>query len=147
MLIIINFAYRVWDTVLGGGTWHIFRSKHRFAGASGCFFTTHTLSTLCSDINKIAAGIGDKFALSIQYVAAFVAGLVVALTQEYRLALFMLGLTPILAAFGFLFAKIAAAFTSREQKQYASAGAVAEEILSSIRTVYAFGGEKQAAAR
>ena len=34
-----------------------------------------------------------------------------------------------------------AAFTSASQKQYASAGAVAEEVLSSIRTVIAFGGE------
>ena len=34
-----------------------------------------------------------------------------------------------------------AAFTSSEQKQYASAGAVAEEVLSSVRTVVAFGGE------
>ena len=34
-----------------------------------------------------------------------------------------------------------AGFASQEQKQYASAGAVAEEVLSSIRTVVAFGGE------
>ena len=33
--------------------------------------------------------------------------------------------------------------TSQEQKGYASAGAVAEEVLSSIRTVVAFGGEKK----
>ena len=37
--------------------------------------------------------------------------------------------------------------TSQEQKQYASAGTVAEEVLSSIRTVIAFGGEKKEAAR
>ena len=30
-----------------------------------------------------------------------------------------------------------------EQKHYASAGAVAEEVLSSIRTVVAFGGQKK----
>ena len=59
----------------------------------------------------------------------------------------MLGLTPILAVFGLFFGKLAAAFTSQEQKQYASAGAVAEEVLSAIRTVYAFGGEKQAVTR
>ena len=34
-------------------------------------------------------------------------------------------------------------FASQEQKQYASAGGVAEEILSSVRTVVAFGGEKK----
>ena len=38
-------------------------------------------------------------------------------------------------------------FTSQEQKQYASAGAVAEEVLSSIRTVLAFGGEEKAVER
>ena len=34
-----------------------------------------------------------------------------------------------------------ATFTVREQNAYASAGAIAEEVLSSIRTVVAFGGE------
>ena len=43
---------------------------------------------------------------------------------------------------GAAIAKATAAFTSKEQKEYASAGAVAEEVLSSIRTVFAFGGEK-----
>ena len=37
--------------------------------------------------------------------------------------------------------------TSEEQKQYASAGAVAEEVLSSVRTVIAFGGEYREADR
>lgn len=34
-------------------------------------------------------------------------------------------------------------FTSMEQTAYAKAGAVAEEVLSSIRTVFAFGGQKK----
>ncbi|KAA0703589.1 Multidrug resistance protein 1 [Triplophysa tibetana] len=34
-------------------------------------------------------------------------------------------------------------FTSKEQAAYAKAGAVAEEVLSSIRTVFAFGGQKK----
>ena len=37
--------------------------------------------------------------------------------------------------------QLTVSFASREQKEYASAGAVAEEVLSSIRTVVAFGGE------
>ena len=56
----------------------------------------------------------------------------------------MLGLTPVLAGFGLFFGKLTATFASQEQKQYASAGAVAEEVLSSIRTVFAFGGEEDA---
>lgn len=43
--------------------------------------------------------------------------------------------------------QLIAAFASQEQKQYASAGAVAEEVLTSIRTVVAFGGEKKEAQR
>lgn len=39
--------------------------------------------------------------------------------------------------------QIIASFTVREQGAYASAGAVAEEVLSSIRTVVAFGGEEK----
>ena len=34
-------------------------------------------------------------------------------------------------------------FSSQEQKLYAHAGAVAEEVLGSIRTVVAFGGEQK----
>ena len=33
------------------------------------------------------------------------------------------------------------AFTRKEQKQHASASAIVEEVLSTIRTVVAFGGE------
>ena len=39
--------------------------------------------------------------------------------------------------------QIIATFTVREQGAYATAGAVAEEVLSSIRTVVAFGGEEK----
>ena len=35
----------------------------------------------------------------------------------------------------------------REQKVYASAGGIAEEVLSAIRTVVAFGGEAKEAER
>ena len=37
--------------------------------------------------------------------------------------------------------------TSKELDAYAKAGSIAEEVLSSIRTVVAFGGEKKELAR
>ena len=40
-----------------------------------------------------------------------------------------------------------AVFTAKEQKHYAAAGAVAEEVLTSIRTVAAFGGEQKESER
>ena len=44
-------------------------------------------------------------------------------------------------------AQILATFSVREQSAYAAAGAIAEEVLSSIRTVVAFGGEEKEATR
>jgi hypothetical protein len=43
--------------------------------------------------------------------------------------------------------QIVASFSVREQKAYASAGGIAEEVLSAIRTVVAFGGEAKEAER
>ena len=43
--------------------------------------------------------------------------------------------------------QLISSFASQEQKEYASAGAVAEEVLSSIRTVISFGGENREAQR
>lgn len=94
-----------------------------------------------SDIEKIHEGIGDKLALFIQALATFVTGFVVAFSQSWRLSLFLLAFTPFMAIAAAILSILTAAFTSREQKQYASAGAVAEEVLSAIRTVLAFGGE------
>ena len=37
--------------------------------------------------------------------------------------------------------QVITSFTMREQRAYASAGGIAEEVLSGIRTVVAFGGE------
>ena len=39
--------------------------------------------------------------------------------------------------------QISALFTSKEQKAYAQAGAIAEEVLPAVKTVVAFGGEKK----
>lgn len=43
--------------------------------------------------------------------------------------------------------QLVASFTSKEQKAYAQAGSVAEEVISCLRTVAAFGGEDKEAQR
>ena len=42
-----------------------------------------------------------------------------------------------------MYLQVTSLFTIKEQKAYAGAGAVAEEVLSSIRTVFAFSGEEK----
>ena len=100
-----------------------------------------------SDIDKVQEGIGDKLAQFLQAFATFLAGFAIAFSQDWRLTLFILGFTPFLAIAASVISVLTARFTSREQKEYAGAGAVAEEVLSSVRTVFSFGGEKAEIAR
>ena len=50
---------------------------------------------------------------------------------------------PLIAGVGFLFFTATTRFTEAELAAYAKAGDVAEEVLSSIRTVTAFGGQRE----
>ena len=64
------------------------------------------LSTLCSDMEKILSGIGDKLALFVQWITAFFGGFIVGFWREWRLTLLLMGFTPFLAISGAVFAKV-----------------------------------------
>ncbi|CAI8057874.1 ATP-dependent translocase ABCB1 [Geodia barretti] len=106
------------------------------------------LSTrLADDIEKIQSGIGDKVAVFLSYFSTFVTGYVIAFTRSWKMALVVMTMLPLLATVGAIMSRIVASFTAREQSAYAAAGSVAEEVLSAIRTVVAFGGENKEAER
>ena len=70
-------------------------------------------------------------------------GIILGFVKGWELTLVILSLSPILFALSFIFTKIVESLTKNELKSYANAGSVAEEVFSSIRTVFAFnGGEK-----
>ncbi|XP_041039515.1 ATP-binding cassette, sub-family B (MDR/TAP), member 4 isoform X1 [Carcharodon carcharias] len=98
---------------------------------------------LTDDISKISEGIGDKIGLLIQSLASFVGGFVVGFVNGWKLALVILAVSPVLGISAALWSKLLTSFTKQEQNAYAKAGAVAEEALSSFRTVVAFGGQKK----
>jgi ABC-type multidrug transport system fused ATPase/permease subunit len=100
-------------------------------------------SRLVDDLIKVQDGIGDKLSIFFQLVATFFTAFILGFAIEWRLTLLMLGCTPFLAVSAFFFTKLLSIFTSKEQKEYAVAGAVAEEVLSSVKTVKAFGGEEK----
>ena len=90
----------------------------------------------------IQEALGDKTGTIIQSFATFVAGFVIGFTRGWRLALVILSVVPLLAICGAFMARIMASLSTKGQAAYASAGAVAEEALSSMRTVSAFGAEQ-----
>uniref|UniRef100_A0A8C1IGI2 ABC-type xenobiotic transporter n=1 Tax=Cyprinus carpio TaxID=7962 RepID=A0A8C1IGI2_CYPCA len=94
---------------------------------------------LTDDVYKINEGIGDKLGMLLQSLSTFLAGIIIGFVKGWKLTLVILAISPLLgiSATGVMMLKI------QEQTAYAKAGAVAEEVLSSIRTVFAFGGQKK----
>ncbi|XP_052275142.1 ATP-dependent translocase ABCB1-like isoform X2 [Dreissena polymorpha] len=98
---------------------------------------------LADDLERVREGIGDKVSFAIQFLAQFMAGYAIGFSKGWKLALVMLSLSPLLIAGASFMGKLMASFSKREQDAYACAGSVAEEVLSCIRTVTSFNGQKQ----
>lgn len=98
---------------------------------------------LIDDVSKINEGIGDKIGFLIQSETTFLTGFIVGFIRGWKLTLVILAVSPVLGLSAALWAKILTAFTDKEQAAYAKAGAVAEEVLSAVRTVIAFGGQEK----
>ena len=73
--------------------------------------------------------------------------MVVAFAYGWDLTLVILSMLPLMSVFGALAAKVQTSFAQKEMEAYGQAGAIAEEVLSAVRTVVAFGGEKKEVAR
>ncbi|OWF55459.1 Multidrug resistance protein 1 [Mizuhopecten yessoensis] len=112
------------------------------------WFDTHDsgqLNTrLSDDINKIHSGIGDKLGTFLQFFSSFLTGITIGFVCGWKLTLVILSVCPIIMGAAFVFNKILTSVTGNQLQAYAQAGSVAEEVLSSVRTVVAFGGEKKA---
>ena len=90
---------------------------------------------------------GDKFGSCIEFISTFVGGMTIALVRGWKLSLVVLSLSPILLVLAIAFSKLISVLTNQELKSYAKAGSVAEEVISSIRTVFAFNGSQKDHAR
>uniref|UniRef100_A0A8D2LUJ5 Uncharacterized protein n=1 Tax=Varanus komodoensis TaxID=61221 RepID=A0A8D2LUJ5_VARKO len=108
---------------------------------------TGTLNTrLTDDINTIHEGIGIKIGIIIEVFSTFVSGIIIAFAYGWKLTLVTLCIAPLLVASGFVWSYVSL-LTTKELLAYAKAGAVAEEVLSAIRTVVAFNGQAKAMSR
>ncbi|XP_055937185.1 ATP-dependent translocase ABCB1-like isoform X1 [Argiope bruennichi] len=112
----------------------------------GWFDTNQTgdfASRLTGDLSRIQDGIGEKVAMCISFISATVLCICTALFYGWKLTLVCLCIMPILSIAMGVISKIQAAVSGEELQAYGAAGAVAEEVLSSIRTVVSFGGEEK----
>ncbi|KPJ05317.1 Multidrug resistance protein-like 49 [Papilio xuthus] len=106
--------------------------------------TTMNFATKVSDdVEKYREGIGEKVAMFVYLVMSFVTAVIISLVYGWELTLVILSCAPVIIATTAVVAKVQSSLTTQELKAYSIAGVVAEEVLSSIRTVVAFGGEEK----
>ncbi|XP_060634550.2 bile salt export pump [Anolis sagrei] len=98
---------------------------------------------ISDDVNKINDAIADQVAIFIQRFTTFVGGFLLGFVRGWKLTLVIIAVSPLLGIGAAFMGLTVAKMTGRELKAYAKAGAVADEVLSSIRTVAAFGGERK----
>ncbi|XP_070694481.1 bile salt export pump [Pempheris klunzingeri] len=102
---------------------------------------------ISDDVNKINNAIADQVSIFIERISTFVFGFMVGFIGGWKLTLVVIAVSPLIGIAAGLMAMAVAKLTGRELKAYAKAGAVADEVLTSIRTVAAFGGEDKEAER
>ncbi|KAL6314132.1 hypothetical protein AAG906_011872 [Vitis piasezkii] len=105
--------------------------------------TYQVVSTLSSDANSIQAVIGEKIPDCLAYTAAFIFCLLFAFILSWRLALASLPFTVMFIIPGLGFGKLMMDLGMKMIESYGVAGGIAEQAISSIRTVYSFVGEHQ----
>uniref|UniRef100_UPI0037E89068 bile salt export pump-like n=1 Tax=Semicossyphus pulcher TaxID=241346 RepID=UPI0037E89068 len=96
---------------------------------------------MSDDINKINDATADQVAIFLQRFTTFVCGFCIGFVKGWKLTLVIVAASPLIGIGAGLMALFVAKLTGMELQAYAKAGAVADEVLSSIRTVAAFGGE------
>ncbi|KAG8559742.1 hypothetical protein GDO81_017435 [Engystomops pustulosus] len=96
---------------------------------------------MSDDINKINDAIADQVGIFVQRFTTFIFGFLLGFVNGWKLTLVIIAVSPLIGVGAALMALAVAKLTGRELLAYAKAGAVADEVLSGIRTVAAFGGE------
>lgn len=105
--------------------------------------TGNLTARLSDDLERVREGLGDKASLFIQMFAAFISSFVVGFFYSWQMTVVMALFTPAIALTSAWMGKMTASRTQVEQDKYAIAGGIAEETLSSMRTIHSLNAEQQ----
>ena len=105
--------------------------------------TTDFASRMSEDLNKIQDGLGEKMGMFLRFFWSFLFSFGIAFFQNWELSLVLCAVVPLLIIIGIVFGKIITTYSKHELDVYGQAGKLADEVLSSIRTVVAFGGQEK----
>ncbi|CAL5375969.1 unnamed protein product [Camellia sinensis] len=116
------------------------------------FFDTQTstgdiMHGISSDVAQIQEVMGEKMAHFIHHIFTFICGYTVGFLRSWKISLAVLAVTPLTMLCGIVYKAVYVGLTTREEVSYRKAGSVAEQAISSIRTVLSFVAEDQLASR
>ncbi|CAK8530849.1 unnamed protein product [Lathyrus sativus] len=98
---------------------------------------------LSMDASTVKSLVGDTLALIVQNVSTITAGLVVAFTANWILAFIVLSVSPVVLVQGIIQMKFLEGFSGDAKVMYEQASQVANDAVSSIRTVASFCAESK----
>lgn len=100
-------------------------------------------SRMSEDLCKFEDGIGEKVPIFLQNFFVLVTAVLIAFVRGWELALVSLVAIPATIIPFSIMNKLNAKYAKNEMQAYADAGAVAEEVISLMPTVSAFGGQQK----
>lgn len=91
-----------------------------------------------SDIQLIQDGISDKLPLNVAFISTFITAFIVAYIRNWKLALVMTSILPCVVGSAIVMNKFVSSYQQVELEHVAKAASIAEEGISTVRTVKAF---------
>ncbi|VDL59799.1 unnamed protein product [Hymenolepis diminuta] len=101
------------------------------------------ISLLSSSLPEIQGGVGNRVGSFVRDSILFLGCIIMAFIKGWKLALVAAASLPFVGASFGLLAFALKYFNNKEIQAYSQAGGIAGEVLSSIRTVFAYGGQKK----
>ncbi|XP_058101247.1 ABC transporter B family member 9-like isoform X2 [Magnolia sinica] len=98
---------------------------------------------LSGDASTVRSLVGDALALMVQNISTIIVGILVAMVSNWRLALIILGILPLVGLQGYLQMKFLAGSSEDAKMMYEEASQVANDAVGSIRTVASFCAEQK----
>ncbi|CAO1945644.1 unnamed protein product [Urochloa humidicola] len=111
------------------------------SNSSGALGTKLSVDAL--NVRRLA---GDNLALIVQSIATLITGFVIAFAADWRLALIITCVIPLVGAQGYAQVKFLKGFSEDAKEMYENASQVATDAVGSIRTVASFCAEKRVVA-
>ncbi|PKI35097.1 hypothetical protein CRG98_044513 [Punica granatum] len=103
--------------------------------------TSEAITSVSSDSLVIQDVFGEKVPNFLMNVSLFIGSYIAAFALLWRLAIVGLPFVPLLIIPGMVYSRTLMGIARKFRKEYDVAGTIAEQAVSSIRTVYAFVGE------